>query len=96
MVPDHHQRLAMGHTNKLDMQGYRIEFENGSVIWAAASGVIRDFRPVPFGQPLEKNDIILDPEKVSPGDLLEYHDHRNGRIRMFSSAVVKVEELEEL
>ena len=76
------------------MNGYKITFENGSIIWVAASGVVRDFQPVPFGQPLEKNDIVLEPDKVCPGDLLEYHDHRRGRIRDFSSVVVSVEELE--
>jgi len=76
------------------MNGFKITFENGSWIELAASGIVREFHPVPFGQPLEKNDIVLDPEKVCKGDLLEYHDHRNGRIRTFSSVVVLVEETE--
>lgn len=76
------------------MNGFKITFENGSIIWIAASGVIRDFQPVPFGQPLEKNDIVMEPEKVCAGDIVEYLDYRRGRIRDFSSVVVHVEELE--
>lgn len=76
------------------MNGFKITFENGSWIIAAASGVIRDFHPVSFGQPLEKNDIVLEPDKVRAGDLLEYHDHRRGWIREFSSVVKSVEETE--
>ena len=76
------------------MNGFKITFENGSWIEVAASGVIRNFHPVPFGQPLERNDIVLEPEKVRAGDLLEYHDHRRGRIRDFSSVVKSVEETE--
>ena len=76
------------------MNGFKITFENGSIIWVAASGIIKDFQPVPFGQPLEKNDIVMEPEKVCVGDIVEYLDYRRGRIRDFSSVVKEVEVLE--
>lgn len=71
----------------------KITFEDGGTITVSPSGEITEFRSGATGLALTVGDVVLDPEHIHPGLILECQCHRFGTIREIGQPVLSVEEV---
>lgn len=71
----------------------KITFEDGGTITVSPSGEVTEFKAGAAGLALTVGDVVLDPEHIHPGLIVEYQCQRYGTIQEVGYPVLSVEEV---